>query len=368
VPTVKQTLPQLVPKVDMDGNEVAGVKSPLQMAPLGTYTGWNVLSSGPFKGQMCVFTSPAGGFIPFATTKAERVASGDPRLSLEERYRTHEGYVQALSAAAHSLVKERYLGEADAESMIAQADASGVLRQAGFANIVDHIHLAAPDQEQAAQWYLKHIGGEATAEGVERLMFGSTRIIFQKNATPKSSEGSALDLIGFSVANLDATVRQLQADGVKIEMPITTIDGIKVAQVVDPSGTLLELVQDPRKLGLNYICLLAPNPSATLAWYADKIGGRVEKFQGHIEGINYGGVWILARQGDSSPSAGHAIDHIGFRPANVDAAVAALKTKNVTVITEPRPLTLPSGTTMRLAFIQAPDGVRVELVQRDNLK
>src|SRR4029077_12456654 len=86
VPTVKKTLPQLVPKVDADGNEVAGVKSPLQMAPLGTYTGWNVLSSGPFKGQMCQFNAPVGGFIPFAKTKGERVASGDPRLSLEERY------------------------------------------------------------------------------------------------------------------------------------------------------------------------------------------------------------------------------------------------------------------------------------------
>jgi hypothetical protein len=128
VPTVKQALPELVPKVDADGNEVAGVKSPLQMAPLGTYTGWNVISAGPFKGQMCQFGSPVGGFIPFARTKAERTASGDPRLSLEERYHTHEGYVQAVTAAAHSLVKDGYLRDADAESMIKQADASTILR------------------------------------------------------------------------------------------------------------------------------------------------------------------------------------------------------------------------------------------------
>ena len=90
-------------KVDADGNEMAGVKSPLQMAPLGTYTGWNVMASGPFKGQMCLFASPVGGFIPFAKTKAERLASGDPRPSLEERYRTHDGYVAAVSAAARSV-------------------------------------------------------------------------------------------------------------------------------------------------------------------------------------------------------------------------------------------------------------------------
>ncbi len=128
VPTVKQVLPQLVPKVDADGNEMAGVKSPLQMAPLGTYTGWNVMSSGVFKGQMCLFASPVGGFIPFAKTKAERQASGDPRLSLEERYQTHDGYVQALAVAVHKLVKDGYLGQADGETMITQAAASSILK------------------------------------------------------------------------------------------------------------------------------------------------------------------------------------------------------------------------------------------------
>jgi hypothetical protein len=128
LPKVKQTLPQLVAKVDADGNEIAGVKSPLQMAPLGTYTGWNVMSSGPFKGQMCQFNAPVGGFIPFAKTKAERVSTGDPRPSLEERYQTHDGYVQVLGAAARSLVKDGYLRQADADSMIKQAEASSVLR------------------------------------------------------------------------------------------------------------------------------------------------------------------------------------------------------------------------------------------------
>jgi hypothetical protein len=128
VPTIKQVLPQLVVKVDADGNEVAGVKSPLQMAPLGTYTGWNVVSSGPFKGQMCLSASPVAGFIPFARTKAARLASGDPRLSLEERYQTHEGYVQAVSAAANKLVKEGYLRQSDASAMVTQAQTSDVLK------------------------------------------------------------------------------------------------------------------------------------------------------------------------------------------------------------------------------------------------
>ena len=104
------------------------MKSPLQMAPLGTYTGWNVLSSGVFKGQMCQFTSPIGGFIPFVRTKAERLASGDPRPSLEERYHTHDGYTQAVTAAAGKLVHDGFLRQADADAMIRQAEASDILR------------------------------------------------------------------------------------------------------------------------------------------------------------------------------------------------------------------------------------------------
>lgn len=97
-------------------------------APLGTYTGWNTFSSGVFKGQMCIVNAPVGGFIPFATTRAERLASGDPRVSLEERYGTHDGYVKAVTAAANALVTKGFLLRADADAMIGQAEASRVLR------------------------------------------------------------------------------------------------------------------------------------------------------------------------------------------------------------------------------------------------
>jgi len=124
-PKLKQSLPQRVVRVDADGNEVFGIKSPLQQAPLGTYTGWNLIASGPLKGHVC---GNSGGFIPFAKTKAERVASGDPRPSLEERYRSHDEYVELVRKAAGKLVEQRYLQQHDADAMIKQAAASDVLR------------------------------------------------------------------------------------------------------------------------------------------------------------------------------------------------------------------------------------------------
>ena len=125
LPVAKGVLPQLVVRVDADGNEVAGIKSPLLSAPLGTYTGWNVTTSGAYAGQLCGSSfgaSPIGGFIPFAKTKAERAASGDPRLSLEERYTSHDGYVRAVKTAADALVRDGYLLPDDAATMLAQAE------------------------------------------------------------------------------------------------------------------------------------------------------------------------------------------------------------------------------------------------------
>jgi hypothetical protein len=124
-PPIRQVLPTLVPRVDADGNETTGVASVLHQVPLGTYTGWNTVASGFYKGRIRTNT---GSFIPFARTRAERLASGDPRPSLEERYTSHENYVANVRAAAERLVRGRYLLQDDADRLIAQAEASKVLK------------------------------------------------------------------------------------------------------------------------------------------------------------------------------------------------------------------------------------------------
>ncbi|MBO0861899.1 MAG: hypothetical protein J2P21_26100 [Chloracidobacterium sp.] len=124
-PVIKRVLPMLVPKVDADGNETSGIPSPLHQAPLGSYLGWNVTRAGFNKGRGCGYT---GGFIPFAKTKAERLATGDPRQSLEERYHDHAGYVAAVKKAVERLSSQRFLLPEDAERLIRQAEDSGVLR------------------------------------------------------------------------------------------------------------------------------------------------------------------------------------------------------------------------------------------------
>ena len=123
-PTITRIIPTLVPRVNNDGNETSGVASVLHQAPLGTYLGWNVQSAGFFKGQICGFT---GGYVPFAATKAERLAASDPRPSLEERYGTQDGYMCVVRRAAEQLVQSRFLLREDANRTVAAAAAAKVL-------------------------------------------------------------------------------------------------------------------------------------------------------------------------------------------------------------------------------------------------
>lgn len=127
-PPIRQVLPMLAPRVDADGNEMGGVPVVLLDAPLGTYLGWNITAGGarPFhQGKICDYV---GGMIPFARTAQERQAQGDPRLSLEERYGSHEGYVAAVRKAADKAMAQGFLLPEDAASLVKGADASKVLR------------------------------------------------------------------------------------------------------------------------------------------------------------------------------------------------------------------------------------------------
>jgi hypothetical protein len=124
-PPIKHVIHLKVPRVDADGNEIGGVPVVLRDAPLGTYLGWNITAAGFHKGHICNY---AGGMVPFAKTKAERTANEDPRLSLEERYVNHAGYVAAVEASARKAAGDGFLLEPDAKALIAAADASDVLK------------------------------------------------------------------------------------------------------------------------------------------------------------------------------------------------------------------------------------------------
>ena len=127
-PPIRRVLATHAPRVNADGNELGGVPVVLADAPLATYLGWNITATGdrPFHaGQICNYL---GGAIPFARTADERKASGDPRPSLEERYGSHDGYVAAVRKAVDRAKREGFLLADDGDRLIAEAEASRVLR------------------------------------------------------------------------------------------------------------------------------------------------------------------------------------------------------------------------------------------------
>lgn len=103
----------LVPVPDADGTDKGGVRLVEVQAPLGTHTGWNLRA--PETGFGWATSRFDGSFVPFARTEAERLAAGDPRPSLAERYPTRDDFAAAVRAAAENLIRARLLLPEDME-------------------------------------------------------------------------------------------------------------------------------------------------------------------------------------------------------------------------------------------------------------
>jgi hypothetical protein len=118
-PKVGTAFPLLLPRVDADGNEIAGLRSPEQAAPLATYTGWNLYN--PAKGPGDRLVDLLGSYVPFAATREAREAAGDPRLSIAERYETRDRYLALVEAQAKTLAAGRYLLARDVPEIVRRA-------------------------------------------------------------------------------------------------------------------------------------------------------------------------------------------------------------------------------------------------------
>jgi hypothetical protein len=103
--------PALVSAVDTDGNEIAGIRLPDLTVPLATHTGWNLRHQEVGNPDLVIGITGglAGWTLPFPATRADREATGDPRISIAERYRSREEYVRQVREAAQILVDKGYV-------------------------------------------------------------------------------------------------------------------------------------------------------------------------------------------------------------------------------------------------------------------
>ena len=119
-PQIGEPYRVLVPQVNSDGNDVAGIRLPEVAVPLGTYTGWNV--TVPQLSELRYLSGLVGGFEPFTRTKEQRLANGDTRLSIAERYSGRPDYLGKVRRAADDLVRQRFLRVEDVPAVLQAAE------------------------------------------------------------------------------------------------------------------------------------------------------------------------------------------------------------------------------------------------------
>lgn len=123
IPVVLSRHRVLVPRVDPIGNDLGGIRQPEVEVPTATLTGWNTRTAEFTDGDLCDLN---GMTIPLLRTRAERIAAGDPRPSLEELYRSHDDYVAKVASSARALQAQRLMLQEDVDAYIAEAMAAPV--------------------------------------------------------------------------------------------------------------------------------------------------------------------------------------------------------------------------------------------------
>jgi catechol 2,3-dioxygenase-like lactoylglutathione lyase family enzyme len=226
----------------------------------------------------------------------------------------------------------------------------------------DRIAINVGDPAAAAEWYAKHLGGRPiNVDGTPAIAFGKTTLTFARVKPPiGESVGSGLDHLGFSYENLDAAMQRFARSGVRIVSGIEKDGPVRYAFIHDPWSTLIEVVEDPEIHGFHHIHLAARDAKATLKWYTDVFGGKASRFAGLIAGIRDGNTWILVKQVDHrlEPTRGRAIDHLRWPVARFDETVKRLEARQARFESPAR-----QRLQRRPVFVEAPEGVRLEVVR-----
>ncbi len=237
-----------------------------------------------------------------------------------------------------------------------------------------HVHIAAPSPSEAVAWYAEHMECDPVIERGNAVVCQGVEIVFFTGASVGGSAGTGVDHIGFSFADLEAKMSELEGVGVggggvrlqRFEDGTTFRDvpGLfRIAFVFDPWGTRIELVEDPDRLGFHHVHLSAADPGATLAWYEDLFGGERDRLGGRIDGLRFGEVWLLASQhaeGAPATTDGRTLDHISFVVDEMSEAAADMREYGVTFEQEPE---VAGRNGAQRAFLAGPDRVRVAVVE-----
>ncbi|MDE2376905.1 VOC family protein [Bradyrhizobium sp.] len=117
----------------------------------------------------------------------------------------------------------------------------------------------------------------------------------------------------------------------------------------------------------DHVHLRSPDPEATATWLRDVLGGEIVRGPGRID-VKLGGANIFIAplepgqaMNPPPPHPHQGLDHFGLAVKDIDAVAAEIKAKGVEFTREPT--TIRPG--VRICFIRGPEGISVELLERD---
>ena len=250
--------------------------------------------------------------------------------------------------------------------------ATETARGAGF----HHVQIIAPSPSEATAWYARHLDCAPVPDRNDAAACNGIELIFSAQATMGSTQGTGIDHIAFSYADVSAKMAALEAvgvrgSGVRLQRfddgaTLRDVPGLnKQGFLFDPWGTRIELVQDPNRLGFHHVHLSAADPARTLAWYARAFGGKPGKLGDSLTGVRFGDAWLFAAQhpaGKPAPTRGRAIAHIAFGLPNLGAEAARLSGSGIEF--ESPPEVPPNGRSdAKTARVRGPDEVTVMIVE-----
>lgn len=261
-----------------------------------------------------------------------------------------------------------------------------------------HVHLNTTNATRAIDFYTTHFNAQSArfAGSVPAVVAQGKWLLFNEvKEAPAWPVVSSLYHIGWGAPDMKATYAALVARGVAFETPITDISHVIeaasgrvfFAYVDGPDHAMIE-INTARDDTFQHVHFLSDDPISTGQWYLKHFGMTTNNANPSREARTHNGLQIYPYMGTnldgvqffwypkafgqgSFPDAwkgrttfasprGRVIDHVAFSVEGLDAALARLEANGVTVLQRPQPAL---NGLVRSAFVQAPDGVELELVE-----
>jgi catechol 2,3-dioxygenase-like lactoylglutathione lyase family enzyme len=239
-----------------------------------------------------------------------------------------------------------------------------------------HVHITTSSPSEGVRWYVEQFGCKPIADRSDSALCGRVELIFVVQPAMGSTQGTGVNHIAFSYADLAAKMAALekvgvQGSGVRLQR---FDDGSMIREVAglfphsfvfDPWGTRIELVQDPDLIGFHHVHLSATNPDTTLNFYRNMLGGQPASLKGRQPGLRFGELWLLvSRHEEGSPAStkGRSVDHVAFVAKDFDKAIADLQQRKAAFLEQPG-VPPNARTQAKHVLLDAPDGVRIEVVE-----